>query len=131
MCHLEPTPLSLNKINTWGITLLHSIFDVLTINGNFYWKRGRIDLKSKRLNYFLVNNSSLRNVKNSMKNCYSSSIRWESITFNDRFLSNTWGITLLHSIFDVLTINGNLYWKRGKIDLKSKRLNSFLVNNSS
>ena len=26
---------------------------------------------------------------------------------NDRFLTNTRGITLLHSIFDVLTINGN------------------------
>ena len=50
---------------------------------------------------------------------------------NDRFLSNTRGITLLDSIFDVLTINGNLYWKRGRIELKSKRLNSFLVNDSS
>ena len=50
---------------------------------------------------------------------------------NDRFLSNTCGITLLHSIFGVLTINGNLYWKRGRIDLKSKRLNCFLVNNST
>ena len=50
---------------------------------------------------------------------------------NDRFLSNTGGITLLHSMFDVLTINGNPYWKRGGIDLKSKRLNSFMVNNSS
>ena len=47
---------------------------------------------------------------------------------NDRFLSNTRGITLLRSIFDVLTINGNIYWKRGRIDLKSKRLNSFLVS---
>ena len=45
-----------------------------------------------------------------------------------RFLSNTRGITLLHSIFDVLTINGNLYWKRGRIDLNSKTPNSFLVN---
>ena len=45
---------------------------------------------------------------------------------NDRFLSNTRGITLLHSVFDILTINGNFYWKRGRIDLKSKRLNSFL-----
>ena len=44
---------------------------------------------------------------------------------NDRFLSNTRGITLSDSIFDVLTINGNLYWKRGRIDSKSKRLNSF------
>ena len=50
---------------------------------------------------------------------------------NDRFLSNTRGITLLDSMFDVLTINGNLYWKRGRINLKSKRLNSFMVNNSS
>ena len=32
----------------------------MTINGNLYWKRGRIDLKSKRLNSFMVNNSSLR-----------------------------------------------------------------------
>ena len=48
----------------------------------------------------------------------------------DRFLSNT-RITLLDSVFDVLTINGNLYWKRGRIDLISKRLNSFLVNSSS
>ena len=48
---------------------------------------------------------------------------------NDRFLSNTRGIALLDSIFDVLTINGNLYRKRGRID--SKILNSFLVNNSS
>ena len=50
---------------------------------------------------------------------------------NNRFLSNTWGITLLLSIFDVLTINGKLYWKRGRIDLRYKRLNSFLVNTSS
>ena len=50
---------------------------------------------------------------------------------NSRFVSNTKGIILLHSMFDVLTINGNLYWKRGRIDLKSKRLNSFLVNNSN
>ena len=49
---------------------------------------------------------------------------------NYRFLSNTRG-TLLHSIFDGLTINGNLYWKHGIIDLESKRLNSFLVNNST
>ena len=53
------------------------------------------------------------------------------IKINDRFLSKTRGITLLHSMFDVLTINGNLYWKLGRIDLKSKRLNSLLVNNSS
>ena len=44
------------------------------------------------------------------------------IKINDRLLSNTRGITLLHSIFDVLTINGNLYWKRGRIELKSKIL---------
>ena len=50
---------------------------------------------------------------------------------NERFLSNTWGIALLHSIFVVLTIHGKLYWKRGRLDLKSKRLNSFMVNNSS
>ena len=36
----------------------------------------------------------------------------------------------MHSIFDVLTINSNIYWKHGRIDLKSKRLNSFLVNNN-
>ena len=50
---------------------------------------------------------------------------------NDRFLSNTIGITLLDSIFDVLTINGNLYWKHGRIDSMSKRIKSFLENNSS
>ena len=33
---------------------------------------------------------------------------------NDRLLSNTKGITLLDSIFDVMTINGNLDWKREK-----------------
>ena len=44
---------------------------------------------------------------------------------NDRFLSNTREITLLDSMFDVLTINGNFYWKRGRIDSISKRLNSF------
>ena len=65
------------------IALLHSIFDVLTINGNLHWKRGRIDLKSNRLNSFLVNNSSLRNVKNPMYICYSSSIRWESMPIFD------------------------------------------------
>ena len=31
----------------------------------------------------------------------------KKIKNNDRFLSNTRGITLLHSIFDVLTINRN------------------------
>ena len=31
---------------------------------------------------------------------------------NDRFLSNPREITLLDFIFDVLTINGNLYWER-------------------
>ena len=48
----------------------------------------------------------------------------------NRFLS-TREITLLDSIFDVLIINSNLYWKPGRIDLKSKRLNSFMLNNSS
>ena len=46
---------------------------------------------------------------------------------NDRFLSNTRRIPLLHSIFDILTINGNLYWKCGRIELKSKRLNNFFA----
>ena len=47
----------------------------------------------------------------------------------DPLLSNTKWITLLHSMFDVLTIIGNIFWKHGRIDLKSKRLNSFMVNN--
>ena len=44
-------------------------------------KCGRIDLKSKRLNSFMVNNSSLS--QNPMKNCYSSSIRWEPMPIFD------------------------------------------------
>ena len=46
---------------------------------------------------------------------------------NNRFLSNTRGIILLHSIFDVLIINGNLFWKRGRIDLL--KLELFSIKN--
>ena len=49
-----------------------------------------------------------------------------NIKNNNRISSNTRGIPLLHSIFDVLTINGNLYWKR-KNRLKIKKTKFFFV----
>ena len=84
--------------------------------------------------YYLRNNHSTLDFGRFGYYWYSLLKTWRNqvkIKNSDWFSSNTWGITLLHSIFHVLTINGNLYWKRGRIDLKSKRLNSILVNNSS
>ena len=43
---------------------------------------------------------------------------------NDRFLSHTRGITLLHSIFDVLTINA-IFTKNRKNRIKIKKTKFF------
>ena len=55
--------------NRW-ITLLHSILDVLTINGNIFWKRVRIVFQIKKTKFFFGKQLKL--------SCYSSSITFES-----------------------------------------------------